>query len=490
MKRAYADGKRLALLLPLLACAGGLWLAPPAPAQKLFGKGDPRGVMVEEVRNDTPSFMVRVDVDHADRVYRGGEVMRVFVTSEKAGYLYLLYCDAERNMTCLFPNRLNQDNMIPAGQTVPIPQPGSRFALRIGPPYGQEVLKAIVSLSPLAQEQLQTFLSDRATTQSKLQGVKGVQIQFQDRPGQWAEHHVVTTTIPPQPAAPPQIGPGGTQTPPGQGPPGGPPRRVGVFVGISNFQSDEINDLKVSHNDAKAMAAVMQERCRLDQAIVLINEQATLANVHQAICQQLPAVSRPGDTVFIFWSGHGGRCADDNGDERDGYDEYLVPYDAATGDLAATRRTMLLDDTFGRWLQELDGRKLVIILDTCHSGGQHTQEKSLVKGIGDPPPPGAVEFDFLDGELARAKDIGQRETALMASSLAKQISFERKEGDLSAMTYFLVEQLQNGGGPITLPDAYGQLRRLVPEYVERNFPGTTQTPLLIDNTTPPLFLRP
>mgnify|MGYP001073480424 CR=1 FL=1 len=35
---------------------------------------------------------------------------------------------------------------------------------------------------------------------------------------------------------------------------------------------------------------------------------------------------------------------------------------------------MVLDDTFGRWVQELDGRQVLVVLDTCHSGGQTQAE--------------------------------------------------------------------------------------------------------------------
>ncbi|MFH1923630.1 MAG: DUF4384 domain-containing protein, partial [Planctomycetota bacterium] len=138
-----------------------VWLALlpilPATGAETDEPGDPRGVVVEEIRNDRPSFMVRVDVDHPDRTYRGGEEMRVRVVSERAGYLYLLYCDANREITCLFPFTADESNYIPAGRPIDIPQPGSRFRLRIAPPDGQEVLKAIVSLAPLDPGQVKAL---------------------------------------------------------------------------------------------------------------------------------------------------------------------------------------------------------------------------------------------------------------------------------------------------------------------------------------------
>jgi len=41
------------------------------------------------------------------------------------------------------------------------------------------------------------------------------------------------------------------------------------------------------------------------------------------------------------------------------------------------RRTALTDDTFGRWIQDLDGRRVVLILDTCHSAGQAAGQKGI-----------------------------------------------------------------------------------------------------------------
>jgi hypothetical protein len=483
--------------------------------------------MIEEVRNDQPAFMVRVDVNHPNRVYRHGDEMQVSVASEKAGYLYLIYCDAEGKVYSLFPNQVDQDNQIPAGQPIHVPGPDPKFRLRIGPPFGQEVLKAIVSLAPLGQDQVKALTS--RDQQAKLEGVKSAYEGIKSQPAEWAEHYVTTFTMPAQGGAlpgsppagippgvtPPVPPPGGVLpgtppgTPPGSPPvgvppgsavppggavppgPAGPSRRVGVFIGISDFQDPAIRDLKVGEKDALAMADAMKRFGRLDQVWTLTGPQATLRNIEQAVRQHLRASTRPGDVVVLYWSGHGARCADVGGDERDGFDEYLVPYDGQFADEATIRRTMLMDDTFGRWLQELDGRKLLVILDTCHSGGQTALEKSLAKGLGAPQPAGGdVEFDFLDGEMERAKDIGQKETALLASSLASQVSFERKEADLSTMTYFLIEQMGGAPGPLTLGAAYENLKRQVAAYVERNFLGTTQTPVLVDNLSPPFYLRP
>ena len=50
---------------------------------------------VSKDRSENPAFTVRVEVDHRDGIYRGGEKMYAKVVSERDGYLYLLYRSAD-----------------------------------------------------------------------------------------------------------------------------------------------------------------------------------------------------------------------------------------------------------------------------------------------------------------------------------------------------------------------------------------------------------
>jgi hypothetical protein len=42
---------------------------------------------------------------------------------------------------------------------------------------------------------------------------------------------------------------------------------------------------------------------------------------------------------------------------------------------------------------------------------------------------------------------------------------------------------------VTLTQAFEYVKVQVPAYVEKTYPGTTQTPVLVDQTTRPLYLR-
>jgi len=310
--------------------------------------------------------------------------------------------------------------------------------------------------------------------------------QLQPKPAQWAEHRVRIQTVPAGHPITRAV-----------------PRRIGVFIGVSQFQDRRIRALRTPDQDARAMYECMRTACGLHEAFLLVNQQATLANVRQLICEDIRDKTSPGDTVIIYISTHGARCADDNGDEHDEFDELLVVYDSDITNVGTIRQTLLIDDQFGRWLQQLDGRRIAVILDTCHSGGQAKAEEDVEAKV-----PGAAysgryskylslpgdraegDSDFLDDEFARVKDIGQRETVLLAAAEAAQTAFERREGDFSVMTHGLLQLLRADAGKISLPQAYQHVGREVPMYVEKRFPGTTQTPVLVDDTSSVLYLRP
>ncbi|MGD0384494.1 MAG: hypothetical protein ABSA77_13315, partial [Thermoguttaceae bacterium] len=125
----------------------------------------------------------------------------------------------------------------------------------------------------------------------------------------------------------------------------------------------------------------------------------------------------------------------------------------------------------------------ILILDTCYAGGQGAGGE---KGPVDPAP--SVPFNFLDDYLGRTKGIGQTQIVKLASAMARQIALIRQEGDFSVMTHFLLERLREGE-PLTVPVAYEYVKDRVPAYTKKVF-HVEQTPVLVGDTTPPIYLRP
>ncbi|MGH9803331.1 MAG: DUF4384 domain-containing protein, partial [Blastocatellia bacterium] len=76
--------------------------------------------------------------------------------------------------------------------------------------------------------------------------------------------------------------------------------------------------------------------------------------------------TRPGDRVFFLYAGHGSRVKDTNGDEADGYDEVLAPYDVNWRDTGFVN--VVSDDELGKLIGQLSGRLAVLVFDSCNSG--------------------------------------------------------------------------------------------------------------------------
>ena len=65
-------------------------------------------------------------------------------------------------------------------------------------------------------------------------------------------------------------------------------------------------DALIQRDRLEAAADSLRERGGVREAIVLLNEQATRANVEGQF-QELARRTRPGDAVVLYWSGRGGR---------------------------------------------------------------------------------------------------------------------------------------------------------------------------------------
>ncbi len=494
------------------------------------------------LKNNEPSFFVRTEVNHFTGEYQDGDTLAVRAICEADAYLYVFYQQADGAMFMIFPNRIQPQDKVKAKEWVAIPAEDDLFRWRIGPPLGKEVIKVIAAKMPVQAWALHTGAADRFQPVQRREFELAAR-ELAKRPrGDWAEQSTQVLTT--------ERGAGHSQS---KG------RRLALIVGVSENKYDSLvdkafHDMKVKPkpralpscaNDARHISTLLADLGRLDEQRVLVGSQATRANIEAAITEWLPSVSKPGDTIFIYHSGHGGQVDDDNGDEgqADKKDEYLVPYDFAgldalvasrrleqadvyqslmalagagswpTNERAANdwipkvenaliRKTGITDDQFGLWLQNLDGRQIVFILDICHAGGFAAKEKgeSIDRG---------VSFDYLDRELCRLKDIGQRDTAVLAACRTAELSqaavYKTKDSGLliSVMTYFLIDPLVNAAGPVELTEAYELCRSGMKKYfASKGFleaqaearkvkhPLEPFEPVLYSELTHAAFLRP
>ncbi|MEQ8966665.1 MAG: caspase family protein [Azospirillaceae bacterium] len=142
-----------------------------------------------------------------------------------------------------------------------------------------------------------------------------------------------------------------------------------LVIGINDYADPAIPDLAGAVGDAEAMAGFLSEVYGLapEDIRVLTDAAATGAGIRHAIETWLIDGTRPGDRVFLHYSGHGDQTLDTDGDEPDGLDEALIPHDAVWG--GSTRWDGLItDDAIAGMLARLEGREVTLMVDSCFSG--------------------------------------------------------------------------------------------------------------------------
>jgi hypothetical protein len=403
----------------------------------------------EKVEQREAKYYVRADVDRLDRIYRAGEPLYVSAICETDAYLYVLYKQADGKTFMVYPNSKQPKNFVKAKQKVQIPAGDDQFRWKIGEPFGKETILVVATKEPIKDLEDPTLREKLFNKVSTEQSTNAAVAMKAIDPDKLAMDKVEITTKPMGESVVAR----GT-------------RRVGVFFGVKEYQfHDEAlaasladggkkfeANMPCAANNVNVLSRLMKSMGKLDEVKTYISQDANKANLKDAITKWLPSVTRPGDTVFIYWSSHGGQLDDDDGDEADKKDEWLLVHDyvdlGILGELvkqreagklapklnarvdellqiakqagepvkahnALIRHTAVSDDLFGHWLQSLAGRQVVVMLDTCHSGGFSVGEKSLGAA-----PSATGGFDFLDGEVGRLKDLGQQEAVLVSACSA------------------------------------------------------------------------
>jgi metacaspase-1 len=131
-----------------------------------------------------------------------------------------------------------------------------------------------------------------------------------------------------------------------------------LCVGINDYPGTN-SDLTGCVNDANDWEAELKSRGYT--VTKLLDSKATRQAIVDAL-NQLVTSGISGDSLVFTFSGHGSWLPDDGGDEPDGRDEMLCPYDV-------TSQQYLMDDDLAKiFAQKKAGVALYFISDSCHSG--------------------------------------------------------------------------------------------------------------------------
>ncbi len=253
------------------------------------------------------------------------------------------------------------------------------------------------------------------------------------------------------------------------------PHKWALVIGVNDYASEEIVDLRYAVADARAIYRLLVDPAvggfdRSHSKLLVDGADGDLAPTRNNILHQLVQLERlvsAEDTVLVYFSGHGIEDMDK---------PVLLPSDVNFDILGDTGVPV---DRIHRLKRKTGCKVLITILDACHSGVR--RDKS-----GD----GRMTDDFRRGMFEDTDGM-----AVMSSTDLDQSSFENEDAGHGLYTSFLMEALAgradampggNGDGVVTVVEAHGYVGRKLREWSFAS--NKLQTPRLDYNATGDILL--
>jgi hypothetical protein len=164
------------------------------------------------------------------------------------------------------------------------------------------------------------------------------------------------------------------------------------MVGISNYSSNQSDgkgwgDIH-GENDVKLLAPTLKKQGFTIQK--LCNKEATANNIRKTLAS-FSTKCKSGDIIYLHFSCHGQPFEDYDGDESDGWDEALVPFDALKeyDQGKYTGENHITDDELNGYLKTIRnnvGPKgiVYVVIDACHAGssyrGEEDEDSIVIRG--------------------------------------------------------------------------------------------------------------
>ena len=289
------------------------------------------------------------------------------------------------------------------------------------------------------------------------------------------------------------------------------PNIYALLIGIDYYLPNRLyKNLKGAVRDINLVASYLSETLKIPserifkltspnpevaQTIETKNPEPTYENI-VAKFKAITELAQPGQQVYIYYSGHGGRTTTIYPDLKgaDQYDEGIVPSDIGAGG------RYLLDVELAMLLKRMTDKGLVVtlIMDSCHSGGVTRGDGAIRSGEEtDKTPPNQESLvapleelianwktltEGVDSEIAWIPPI--KNYLLLAAcrpnEYAYEYAFDGKERH-GALTYWLIQTLATSSTGLSFRKLYDR----VCAQIQSKFPQ--QLPMLVGDGTRAVF---
>ena len=217
-----------------------------------------------------------------------------------------------------------------------------------------------------------------------------------------------------------------------------------LLIGISDYPQSGDNSWSNIHGarDVELIAPILKQQ---GFKVKTICDNKATANRIRKEMKILAASCRKGDKVYLHFSCHGQPFEDMNGDEEDGWDESIIPYDASMvyskGKYEGANH--ITDDELHSFFLQL--RKAVgvkgfvsVVIDACHAGGasrgddglEEDEDEVFVRGTNRGFSPRGREFRpriNSRGNFPIPQETGMANIVIMEACRSYQSNYEIKQ---------------------------------------------------------------
>lgn len=247
-------------------------------------------------------------------------------------------------------------------------------------------------------------------------------------------------------------------------------KKLALCIGINDYPGTG-SDLSGCVNDANDWSKILTQKGFT--VTKLLDKNATRKNILDAM-KVLIEQAVKGDSVIFQYSGHGTYIPDKDGEESDGTDECLCPYDLYT------KGPITDDELNDLFTSKKNGVKLVLFSDSCHSGTvtRFSEITTPPTTSGKNAPVRKVKFlppaNFLSKKdlsklgttrmFRRSSPPGRYGSLLMSGSQDVEYSYDAwfQNRPNGAFTFVALETLKHLKPTATYQDWYKAIRKVLP----------------------------
>ena len=240
------------------------------------------------------------------------------------------------------------------------------------------------------------------------------------------------------------------------------------LVGISMYKTEWKNIH--GSEDVGLLTPVLKDQGF--KVTALTNEQATRDGIINGLNAFIKTIKK-GDVIYIHFSTHGQPVEDGmNGykpDEKDGWDEAIVPYDAGSRYVknGYNGSKHITDDEFNSYVSQIRTKigpngALYVVMDACHSGNASRGGLETTRGTNEGLSRSGKKYSFANAENKQHYRLPSgaklAPTLFLEACTSKErnteISVKGKEyGSLSYMVYLTLLNNKIGTTPATIEKA-------------------------------------